>query len=64
MIEYDRFLAMLDERADAERPVGTAAEIRCNRHIGPPSNMTAPDNLPQWMIITNGNFITSTMTVI
>lgn len=39
---------MLDDRANAERPIGTA-NFRCSRHVGPPSTMFIPKNIPKWM---------------
>lgn len=49
LLEYNRFLKTLDDRAEADRPLAGVA-VRCQRVTGPPSNMIVPSDLPQWMI--------------
>ena len=49
VLEYNRFLKALDDRAEADRPVA-GVPVMCQRVPGPPSTMVVPNDLPQWMI--------------
>lgn len=48
-IDYNRFIRTLDERAEGDRPLGFS-NTRNRRVPGPPSYMSTPPGLPQWMV--------------